>query len=58
MNMKRDSVSAYVHIRRESSLFLYAAVRIFYECPHPSPHQWRTYLTGGLFLNQKESTKI
>ena len=53
--MKRDSVSTYVHMRRDTLLPLYAAVHILND-PSPFP-QLRTYLMDGLFLNQK-SDKI
>ena len=39
--MKRDSVSAYVHMECDTPLPLYPAVRIL-----------RTYLIDGLFLDQ------
>ena len=48
-NLKRDSVSAYVHMMRNTPL--YAAVRILDESP--IPHQLRTYLIDSPFLNQK-----
>ena len=47
--MKRDSVSAYVHMRRDTPLPLYAPVHIL-DDPPPFP-QLRTYLMDGLFLN-------
>ena len=46
--MKRDSVKAYVHVRRDTALPLYAAVRIL-----DYPHQLRRYFINGPFLNQK-----
>ena len=49
--MRRDSASAHVHMRRDTPLPLYAVVRILDD--PPSPHQLRTYLIYGLFLNQK-----
>ena len=54
--MKRDSVSAYVHMRRDTPLSLYAPVHILSDPPlFP---QLRTYLMGGLFLNQKTNKNI
>ena len=54
--MKRDSVSAYVHMRRDTPLPLYAPVHIFND-PPPFP-QLRTYLMDALFLNQKTNKNI
>ena len=34
--MERDSVSTYTHMRRETPLPLYAAVRILVDLPHPT----------------------
>ena len=50
--MTRDSVSAYVQMRRDTPFPLYANVRILYE-PPASPHQLPTYLIDGPFLNRK-----
>ena len=50
--MKQDNVSVYVHVRRVIPL---PSVRscTHFGWPSSSPHQLRTYLTDGLFLNQK-----
>ena len=54
--MKRDSVSAYVHIKRDTPLSLYAPVHIL-DVPPPFP--WlRTYLIEDLFRNQKTNKNI
>ena len=51
-NIKRDSVSAYVYIRRDTPCTqLYATVSILDESP--SLQQLHTYLIDGPFLNQK-----
>ena len=50
-NMKRDSVSAHVHMRRDTHspyVLLYA----FWMIP-PFLYELRTYLIDGSFLNQK-----
>ena len=53
--MKRD-VSAYVHMKRDTPLPLYASVNIL---DYPSPFSYlHTYLIYGLFLNQKTSKNI
>ena len=49
-------VSAYVHMRRDTPLSLYAPVHIF-DDPSPFPHL-RTYLMDGLFLNEKTNNNI
>ena len=54
--MKRDSVSVYVQIRRETSLPLYIPVHIFDDIP-PFP-LFRKYVMNGLFLNQKANKNI
>ena len=54
--MKRDSVSAYLHMRRDTPLPLYAAVHILDDPPPFS--QLRTYLIDGLFLSQKRDKNI
>ena len=36
-NMKRDNVSAYVHMRHNTPLPLYSAIRILDDPPHPAP---------------------
>ena len=46
--MKRDSVSVYVHMTRDTTLPLYASAHIL----DPFP-QLCTYLMDGLFLNEK-----
>ena len=53
--MKGDSVSAYVHVRRDTPppLPLYAALRILDDPPSQSPQQLRTHLIDDPFLNQK-----
>ena len=52
--MKRDSVSAYVHMRRDTPPpSLYAALRILDDPPSQSPQQLRTHLIDDPFLNQK-----
>ena len=53
--MKRD-ISAYVHIRRDTPLPLYAPVHIL-DDPPPFP-LLRKYLMDGLFLNQKTNKNI
>ena len=55
--MKTDSVSAYVHMRRDSPS-PYMQLYLFWMTRPPPPlpqstHQLRTHLTGGPFLNQK-----
>ena len=50
--MKRDSVSAYEHMSRDTLLPLYGPVNIL-DDPSPFP-QLCTYLMDGLFLNQKK----
>ena len=50
--MKRDSVSAYVHIKRDTPLPLYAPVYILDDLP--SFPQFCKYLMDGLSLNQKK----
>ena len=53
--MKKDSVSAYVHMMRDNLLPLYAPVHILDDLPlFP---QLRTYLMDGLFPNEKTSNK-
>ena len=54
--MKRDSVSEYVHMSRDTPVPLYAPVYIL-DDPHPFP-QLHTYLMDGLFLNQKINRNI
>ena len=49
--MKRDRVSAYAHLRRDTPLSLYAPAHIL-DDPPPFP-QLCSYLMDGLFLNQK-----
>ena len=54
--MKRDSLSAYVHMWRDTPLPPYAPIHIFGD---PPPFPWlRTYLMDGLFLNQKTNKNI
>ena len=50
--MKRDSVSAYVRMRRDTLLSLCASAHIL-DVLLPI-FQLRTYLMDGLFLNQKQ----
>ena len=54
--MKRDSVSAYVHMKHDTPPPLHASVNILDE-PPPFP-QLRTYLMDGLFFNQKTNKNI
>ena len=54
--MKRDSVSAYVHMKRNTPLPLYASANIL-DDPPPFPYL-RTSLMDGLFLNQKTNKNI
>ena len=54
--MKRDSVSAYVHMRHNTPLPLYATVHIL-DDPPPFP-QMRTYLIDGIFHNLKTDKNI
>ena len=54
--MKRDSVSAYVHMRRDTPLLLHSPVYILND-PPPFP-QSHTYLMDGLFLNKKINKNI
>ena len=54
--MKRDSVSAYVHMRCDTPLHLYAPVHILHE--PPSFPLLRPSLTYGLFLNQETNKNI
>ena len=61
--MKRDSVSAYVHKRRDTQFLMYAPVHIWDDLPKPrSPPfpQLRMCEMDGLFLNQKtnKNTRI
>ena len=49
--MKRDSVNAYVHMRRDTS-FPCTQLHGFWMTPS-IPHQLRKYLIDGPFLNQK-----
>ena len=54
--MKKDSVSAFVHMKRTTPLALYAPVHILDDAP---PFlQLRRFLMDGLFLNQKTKNKI
>ena len=54
--MKRDSVSAYVHMKCDTPLPLYASANIL---DHPPPFSLLlTYLMYGLFLNQKTNKNI
>ena len=54
--MKRDSVSAYVHMRCDTPLSLYAPVHILDDFP---PFlQLRKYLMDSLFLKQKRNKNI
>ena len=54
--MKRDSVSAYVHMRHDTPLPLLAPVHILVDhAPFP---QLCTYLMDDLFLNQKTNKNI
>ena len=54
--MKRDSVSAYVHMRRDTPLPLYVPLHFLDDSP---PFPWlRTYLMDGLFLNQKKNNRM
>ena len=55
--MKRDSVSAYVRMKRDTPLPLQVVVRIL-DDPPPSPHQLRTYLIDDPFLNQRNYQDI
>ena len=55
--MKRDSVSAYVRMKRDTPLPLQVVVRIL-DDPPPSPHQLHTYLIDEPFLNQKNYQDI
>ena len=51
--MKRDSVSAYVHMKRDTPS-LYMQLYAFWMNPPPqSLHQLPTHLIDGPFLNQK-----
>ena len=53
--MKKDSVSAFVHMKRTTPLALYAPVHILDDAP---PFlQLRRFLMDGLFLNQKTKIK-
>ena len=54
--MKRDSVSAYVHMRRDTPLLLYAPAHILND--PPSFPQLRKYLMDDLTLNQKTNKNI
>ena len=56
--MKRVSVCAYVLMRHDTSLPLYAHVHIF-DDPSPTPFPYLCkYLMDGLFLNQKTNKNI
>ena len=68
-NIKRDSVSAYVHMRCDTLVPLYAPVHIVHTCKHfwltstpppPSraPHVPSIISLDGLFPNQKTNTNI
>ena len=50
------SISAYVHMRRDTPLPLYAPVHILDDLL-PFPY-FRTYLMDGLFLNQRSNKNI
>ena len=54
--MKRDSVSAYVHMRCDTPLPLYATVHILNDPPPFS--KFHKYLMDDLFLNQKGNKNI
>ena len=54
--MKRDSVSAYVHMRCDTPLTLYASVHILDD--HPLFPKLRIHLMDGLFCNQKTNKNI
>ena len=54
--MKRDNVSAYLRMKRDTLLPLYASVNILDDFP-PFP-QLLTYLMDGLFGDQKTNKNI
>ena len=54
--MKRDSVSAYLHMRSDTPLPLYATAHILDD--PPSFPLLRKYLMDGLPLNQKTNKNI
>ena len=56
--MKIDSASAYLHLRGDTPLPLYAPIHILDDPPPPQFLQLRTYLMDGLFLNQKTNKNI
>ena len=49
--MKRDSVSAYIHMRRDT--FSPCTQLYAFWMTHPSHHQLRTYLIDGSSYNEK-----
>ena len=56
-NMKRDSISAYIHMRRDTPS-PYTQLNAFWMTPPPPPrppvqHQLHTHLIDDPFLNQK-----
>ena len=54
--MKKDSVSVYVHIKRDNRPHLYGSVNILGDPPtFPS---LRTFLMDDLFLNQKKNMNM
>ena len=62
-NLKRNNVSAYVHMKRDTPLPLYASVNILDDSPPLTFLQLPfslllTYLMDGLFLNQKTNKNI
>ena len=62
-NLKRNNVSAYVHMKRDTPLPLYASVNILDDSPPLTYLQLPfslllTYLMDGLFLNQKTNKNI
>ena len=54
--VKRDTISGYVHMKRDTPLPLCTSVNIL-DDPTPFP-QLPKYLMNGLFLNQKANQKI
>ena len=53
--MKRDSVSAYVKMRRDTP-FPYTQLYAFWMIPPNPPHQLCTHSIDGPFLNKKTNT--
>ena len=56
--MKRDTVSAYVYMRRDTPPSLHVPVHILDDPPPPLISQLHTYLMYGLFLNLKTNKNI